>query len=163
MSVYRDRDKRLKAPQWRYRARITLASGERVRVRGTPSLNTKEAARDAERAHIHRVLHAPPPPPPEPKPPPALPAAVTELPEPNGAPGYVYFITDGELVKIGYSEQLPRRLAGLQTANPRQLRLVKAIPGTVEDEALLHDRHQPHHVRGEWYRAEPVFATEGIA
>lgn len=42
--------------QWRYRKVVTLPSGARVRISGTPAVNTKAASEAAERAHIERVL-----------------------------------------------------------------------------------------------------------
>jgi integrase len=41
---------------WRYRKKVKLPDGSKVRVSGTPSINTKLAAEDAERAHIERTL-----------------------------------------------------------------------------------------------------------
>ena len=43
--------------QWRYRKWVTLADGSRVRISGRPAMNTKQAALDAEAAHVDRVLH----------------------------------------------------------------------------------------------------------
>jgi site-specific recombinase XerD len=51
--------------QWRYRKRITLPDGRRVRLTGTPMVNTRTAAEDAERAHVERVLRGEPVKPPE--------------------------------------------------------------------------------------------------
>jgi integrase len=51
MSAYQDpRDGR-----WRYRARVTLPAGGKVRVTGTPAISTQKAAEHAERLHIIRV------------------------------------------------------------------------------------------------------------
>jgi integrase len=53
MSAYRDeRDDR-----WRYRKRVTLPNGQRIRIAGTPATDTKVAAEFAEHEHINRVLH----------------------------------------------------------------------------------------------------------
>ena len=52
MSVQRD----ARTGQWRYRKRVTLPDGRRIRISGTPNINTKKAAEDAERAHIERTL-----------------------------------------------------------------------------------------------------------
>src|SRR5687768_3114314 len=52
MPAYRDR----RTEGWRYRKRVRLPDGQRVRVEGTPAINTKLAAEAAERAHIERVL-----------------------------------------------------------------------------------------------------------
>ncbi len=43
--------------RWRYRKRVDLPDGRRIRVTGTPATDTKKAAEAAERAHIDRVLH----------------------------------------------------------------------------------------------------------
>jgi integrase len=42
--------------KWFYRKKVKLPDGKRVDISGTPSRNTKEAAEQAERAHIDRVL-----------------------------------------------------------------------------------------------------------
>ncbi len=52
MPTYRDPD----ADKWRYRKRICLPNGKRVRIKGTPLVNTKRAADAAEREHIERLL-----------------------------------------------------------------------------------------------------------
>lgn len=49
MAVYRDGD------VWRFRVSIRLASGKRVRLSGTPNLNTKSAAQAAEREGIRNA------------------------------------------------------------------------------------------------------------
>lgn len=50
MPAYRD-----KTGRWRYRKWVRLPSGKRVRIKGTPTTNTKAAAEDAERKHILRA------------------------------------------------------------------------------------------------------------
>lgn len=42
---------------WRDRKRITLPSGQKIRIKGTPAINTKVSAEQAERDHIERLLH----------------------------------------------------------------------------------------------------------
>ncbi len=44
---------------------VKLRDGSKVRVFGTPEINTKEAAKEEERAHIERVKNPPPPAPPK--------------------------------------------------------------------------------------------------
>jgi integrase len=46
--------------QWVYRKVVKLWDGRRVRVFGTPQINTKLAAEKAEREHVERVLNPPP-------------------------------------------------------------------------------------------------------
>ena len=60
MSVYR-RKTRAGELRWHYRVVVRLPDGNKHRVAGTPSLNTKAAAQAAERAHVERVLRPPPP------------------------------------------------------------------------------------------------------
>lgn len=55
MAVYKRDD------LWRYRKRVQLPDGTRIRIAGTPALNTKRAAEEAERAHVERELNPPKP------------------------------------------------------------------------------------------------------
>ena len=52
MPAYRDR----RTNVWRYRKRVRLPDGQRIRVEGTSATNTRLAAEAAERAHIERAL-----------------------------------------------------------------------------------------------------------
>jgi integrase len=56
MPAYPDR----RSGCWRYRKRVRLPDGNSERIEGTPSLNTKQAAEAAERAHIERLLRGTP-------------------------------------------------------------------------------------------------------
>lgn len=86
----------------------------------------------------------------------------------------VYFIMDeGGAIKIGHSIGNPlARLNGLQTGNPRPLKLLVAIPGGREAEQELHQRFAGLRIRGEWFKPDPrllgfiegllyVYAEEG--
>lgn len=66
----------------------------------------------------------------------------------------LYFIRHGrrDVVKIGYSADPIRRLAGLQTSSPDRLSLLGVCPGDREDEAALHQQLAHLHKRGEWFR-----------
>jgi integrase len=44
---------------WRYQKVVKLPDGRKVRISGTPAINTKAAAEAAERAHIERALRDP--------------------------------------------------------------------------------------------------------
>lgn len=79
--------------------------------------------------------------------------------------GRVYFITDGELIKIGYSGAPTVRLKGLQSDNGRELEIIRTVPGTFEDESRLHAQFAHIRVRGEWFQATPdlvEFARTGV-
>lgn len=65
--------------------------------------------------------------------------------------GFVYFITDGEAVKIGISVSVSHRLADLQPSHPRPLRVIASFPGSRADERAAH-RHFAHlRIHGEWF------------
>jgi len=55
MAVRRDKDGR-----WRYRIVVKLPDGQRERISGTPTLNTKVECERAEREHAYRTLHPAP-------------------------------------------------------------------------------------------------------
>lgn len=57
MAVRRDEEGR-----WRYRKVVKLPDGRKVRISGTPTLNTKVEAERAECDHVHRTLYPPPTP-----------------------------------------------------------------------------------------------------
>ncbi len=59
MSAYR---RKTESGEWRwhYRIWVRLPSEQRIRIYGTPSLNTKAGALAAERAHVERVLNPQP-------------------------------------------------------------------------------------------------------
>lgn len=80
--------------------------------------------------------------------------AETVRPEMGARGGYVYFITDGEAIKIGYSTEPKSRLATLQVGSPRQLRILASVPGTEEIEQALHRKFVHLRVpdRREWFR-----------
>lgn len=69
-----------------------------------------------------------------------------------GRQGYVYCISDGEFVKIGYSTNPQARVSELQTGNARPLRLAYYFAGTLQDEADLHQKYIEDNVLQEWFR-----------
>lgn len=64
---------------------------------------------------------------------------------------FIYFIRDAEFVKIGFSDDPNKRLAALQTANPRRLEILGVFPGGEEDEKRLHSAFEQFHIRNEWF------------
>lgn len=67
----------------------------------------------------------------------------------------IYFLSDGEYIKIGYTKQdVYNRINNLQTANARDLICMGDIPGNLEDERKLYNKFQHLRVRGEWFRRE---------
>lgn len=75
------------------------------------------------------------------------------------ADGYVYAITDGDAIKIGWTRRPPAgpggRLVQLQTAHPRKLRLLGVVAGALAAEANLHRRFAAYRLHGEWFRYVP--------
>ncbi len=66
-------------------------------------------------------------------------------------PGYIYFVTDGEAIKIGISGDPLGRIKNMQTGSPRELRLLAAIAGSEAAETELHRKFAHLNVRGEWF------------
>lgn len=68
-------------------------------------------------------------------------------------PSFVYVIQGdpGTPIKVGVAKDPHRRMAGLQTGNPQELRLLHIIPGDHKLEASLHHRLKDSLVRGEWF------------
>ena len=66
----------------------------------------------------------------------------------------VYFITDSNYIKIGYTKNdVKKRLKQLQTSNPNKLFLLGYIEGDKEIEKKLHKKFYASIIRhnGEWF------------
>jgi len=65
----------------------------------------------------------------------------------------IYFITDGENVKIGRTNDLESRISTLQVGNSRPLRILYII-NDVEDsfESHVHGICVSYHISGEWFK-----------
>ena len=73
---------------------------------------------------------------------------------------YVYFIADGEFVKIGKANDVNQRKLSLETGNPRDLVTLGTISCDSESESYslekkLHRHFEPWHHRGEWFIIGP--------
>lgn len=79
---------------------------------------------------------------------------------PKDRDGLVYFVQagpDGE-IKIGWTQDVDRRIGELQTANAKKLVLLGTVPGTMETEASLHARFSHLRLEAEWFRnSEEIF------
>lgn len=77
----------------------------------------------------------------------------------NSRSGYVYFMTDGEYVKIGVTSNIKNRLSQLQTSSSKQVVIIDSMecsdPYGVE--ACLHHYFREFSVSGEWFDLLPVF------
>lgn len=65
--------------------------------------------------------------------------------------GFTYFITDGEIIKIGFSVDPKVRLLHLQTSTPRNLWIIGTILG--DHERRLHQQFRHLRLNGEWFTA----------
>lgn len=70
---------------------------------------------------------------------------------------FVYFITDGEFIKIGISKSIQERLLNLQTSNAKPLFLLRSIECDSSKyasnlERALHKHFQESRLCGEWFR-----------
>ena len=84
----------------------------------------------------------------------------------DGAMYSVYFITDGEYVKIGTAGNMATRISNLQTGNARELNLVKEIPCETKNDANDLEKHFHEvfahlHVRGEWFDSAVLLDDKG--
>lgn len=75
--------------------------------------------------------------------------------------GRVYLIETLEgphRVKIGFTDSLERRMIGLRTACPVEVRVVTTWRGALADERAAHEALAQFRVRGEWFDATAVDA-----
>ena len=78
----------------------------------------------------------------------------------NWGKGRVYFIESGDLIKIGWSRNVEKRLASLHGSSALPLKLLGHVLGTRVYERALHEkfRHLHHHL--EWFnRDETLLAA----
>lgn len=69
---------------------------------------------------------------------------------------YVYFVTDGDFIKIGIAKDVKKRLQTLQTGNPKRLKVLKTI-ALQDDEARMqeenyHRKFRDYNACGEWFK-----------
>ena len=74
---------------------------------------------------------------------------------------YCYILEAGPFVKIGYSKDIEKRVAELQTGNPHQISVIAKFPcHTVaiaqQMEADMHYKFRRHRANGEWFKKRPV-------
>ena len=67
----------------------------------------------------------------------------------------VYFIRDGNYIKIGISVDPWKRLASFQTSHHNELEMLAIMPGGADVEAGLHRSFAEYSKRGEWFEDNP--------
>lgn len=88
----------------------------------------------------------------------------TPAPSPTGL-GTVYVLEDGFAIKVGFTDgPVAKRIAGLQTGNPRTITVIAEIGGaTADTEALLHRALGEWNVKGEWFARDAIVAHAAAA
>lgn len=68
--------------------------------------------------------------------------------------GNVYFVESGEggPIKIGWSQDVERRIGELQVANAHKLHLLGVVPGTMKKEGELHAKFAHVRMEAEWFQ-----------
>lgn len=71
----------------------------------------------------------------------------------------LYFISCNEYaVKIGFTDDIHKRLKQLQTGNPYELKLLHLIADiTPQLEGFVHEFFKPVHIKNEWYDYKGVY------
>nr|WP_278376632.1 GIY-YIG nuclease family protein [Brucella anthropi] len=77
----------------------------------------------------------------------------------KGTVGYVYFARSLDLVKIGFSKSVPKRVRSIATACPTEIEVIKIIPGTNQTERYFHTHFAGYRQKGEWFRLEGALAA----
>lgn len=84
----------------------------------------------------------------------------------EGKQGFVYCIgeedysPDSNYVKVGYSVNPQKRVAELQTGNPRKLVILAIMKGTLEDERALHAKYADANILQEWFELSDELLEE---
>lgn len=68
----------------------------------------------------------------------------------------VYFVQQGDYVKIGFTTKMENRLRDLQIGAPNELKLLTTVTGPRKTESKFHEFFRSSHHRGEWFDAKPV-------
>jgi hypothetical protein len=134
----------------RYRTRAEAVAAIQslgIRVTG-PWLYQKFGKPDRAAQTVLEVIQLIPEPPAKPERP-----RKGKVPSLRKRPSLVYFIRDGDKVKIGHSVKPTVRMAALTTHS--KLELLAVCHGGREREASLHQRFSDHRVKGEWFTLTP--------
>ncbi len=64
----------------------------------------------------------------------------------------IYFMRSGDMVKIGLTGDIERRVRAIQASSPLPVDLLATVPGGLSKEWELHSRFSAHRQHGEWFR-----------
>lgn len=81
---------------------------------------------------------------------------LSDIYDPDDPHSYVYFISDGEYIKIGKADNPVARLSELQVGNPRELKILYLVPAHTQRDATkiegkLHLTYRDYRIGGEWF------------
>lgn len=76
--------------------------------------------------------------------------------------GYIYFAQMDHIgpIKIGYTKNVKKRLASLQTGSPYKLSILCIMPGTESFENIIHVGLDEIRLEGEWFLPHPFLLHE---
>lgn len=69
--------------------------------------------------------------------------------------GQIYYLSDGDHVKIGFTTNWSEREKKYRTHTPRPLTLLAIRPGTHQEETRLHHEFRRYRANGEWFYPGP--------
>lgn len=72
----------------------------------------------------------------------------------NSCQEYIYAISNGTDIKVGYSANVKRRLKQLNTGSAVNLYILCTFTGGRELESQIHNRFKGCRINREWFRAE---------
>lgn len=70
----------------------------------------------------------------------------------------LYFISDGDFVKVGVANDVYKRLRELQTGNPQNLFIEAKFEGLGYLESYCHNQLKKFHYRNEWFKIDTAEA-----
>lgn len=77
-------------------------------------------------------------------------------------PVYLLRAGETEMIKIGWADDLARRVRAIQTAHYETLHIIRTIEGPSTAETWLHRRFIDRRVRFEWFRFDPAMLVVEI-
>lgn len=89
----------------------------------------------------------------------ALPRRLRQTTKVPAGWSYLYFISDGQHVKVGRAISVLNRLRALQVSHAKPLTVIAAVPSNHAVERDVHRAFRDFREKGEWFRHEGAFGT----
>jgi hypothetical protein len=77
-----------------------------------------------------------------------------------GTLGWVYFMTSGDAVKIGFSTDVDKRLNAVRSHTKKDVAVIGKVHGTRGLEQKFHKQFAHLAIGGEWFRPDPEMLHE---